>query len=109
MYILLRLQLDKLKSDFSFLAICTQCRERLDEINESIEGQSAAEAAVPIMNSPEATELDEVRTRFILHFQVVKFLEHENSYLSIPRENLKNNVQISGNHTCISSSGYSTD
>ena len=101
--------MDKLQSDFSFLAICTQCRKRLDEINESIEGQSAAEAAVPIMNNPKATELDEVRTRFILHFQVVKFLENENSYLSIPRENLKNNVQISGNHTCISSSGYSTD
>ena len=31
------------------------------------------------------------------------------SYLSIPRENLKNNVQISGNHTCISSSAYSTN
>ena len=61
------------------------------------------------MNNPEAIELDEVRTRFILHFQVVKFLENENSYLSIPRENLKNNVQISGNHTCISSSAYSTD
>ena len=109
MYILLRLQLDKLESDFSFLAICTQCRKRLDEIDESSEGQSAAEAAVAIMNSPEATELDDVRTRFILHFQVVKFLEHANSYLSIPREKLKNNVQISGNHTCISSSGYSTD
>ena len=61
MYILLRLQLDELKSDFSFLAICTQCRKRLDEINESSEGQSAAVAAVPIMNSPEATEMDEVR------------------------------------------------
>ena len=57
--------MDKLKSDFSFLAICTQCRKRLDEINESIEGQSAAEAAVPIMNNLEATELDEVRTRLI--------------------------------------------
>ena len=109
MYILLWLQLDKLQSDFSFLAICTQCHKRLDEISESIEGQSAAEAAVPIMNNLEAIELDEVRTRFILHFQVVKFLENENSYLSIPRENLKNNVQISGNHTCVSSSGYSTD
>ena len=83
MYILLRLQLDKLKSDFSFLAICTQCRKRIDEINESSEGQSAAEAAVPIMNSPEATELDEVRTRFILHFQVVKFLENENRNVKI--------------------------
>ena len=75
--------MDKLKSDFSFLAICTQCRKRLDEINESSEGQSAAEAAVPIMNSPEATELDEVRTRFILHFQVVKFLENENRNFKI--------------------------
>ena len=75
--------MDKLKSDFSFLAICTQCRERLDEISESIEGQSAAEAAVPIMNNPEATELDEVRTRFILHFQVVKFLENENRNFKI--------------------------
>ena len=57
--------MDKLQSDFSFLAICTECRKRLDEINESIEGQSAAEAAVPIMNNLEATELDEVRTRLI--------------------------------------------
>ena len=57
--------------------------QRLDEINESIEGQSAAAAAVPIMNNPEATELDEVRTRFILHFQVVKFLENENRNVKI--------------------------
>ena len=67
MYTLLRLQLDKLKIDFSFLAICTQCRKRLGKINESIEGQSAAETAVPIYDL-EATELDKVRTRFILHF-----------------------------------------
>ena len=57
--------MDKLKSGFSFLAICTQCRKGLDESNERIEGQSAAEAAVPIMNNLEATELDEVRTRLI--------------------------------------------